>query len=72
MKSSLPAAASAFICLSQSSSGSRGYSSVINSQYSSGESLAMASLISAIVDMAKGYRTGPAKARGQLTTNEHE
>jgi hypothetical protein len=51
ISSNLPAAASAFICLSHSSSGRGGCSSAINSQYSSGESLAMASLISATVDM---------------------
>src|SRR5206468_7019604 len=63
ISSSFPAAASAFICLSHSSSGSRGYSSAINSQYSCGESLAMAALISATVDMNKHYKTPPAKAR---------
>ena len=59
ISSNFPAAASALICLSHSSSGSRGYKSAINSQYSSGESLAMASLIWATVDMAKDYRREP-------------
>src|SRR6266705_4911920 len=53
IKSSFPEATSAFICLSQSSSGKAGRSSAINSQYSSGESLAMASLISPTVDTMK-------------------
>src|SRR6266404_534033 len=57
ISSNLPAAASAFICLSHSSSGRRGYKSAINSQYSRGESLAIASLISATVDIEKHYRT---------------
>ena len=57
ISSNLPAAASAFICLSHSSSGRRGRNSAINSQYSRGESLAMASLISATVDIVKHYKT---------------
>lgn len=44
-----PAAASAFICLSQSSS-SKGCSTDISSQYSCGESRSIASLISATVE----------------------
>lgn len=61
MASNFPAAKSAFICLSHSSSG-KGFSSAINSQYSRGESWAMASLISATL-MPKRYRTDQHIAR---------
>jgi hypothetical protein len=56
IKSSFPEAASAFICLSQSSSGKAGCSSAINSQYSSGESLAMASSLGKGVSFNHGWR----------------